>query len=290
MPELACLNGQTLSPESATVPIWDRGFLFGDAVYEVMRIYAGRPWLETEHLARLSRSLDAIEIFAYDMRTLRERMHGTLRQSGILEGTAYLHITRGVAPRTHAYPAEGTARTELIVVRSYDDSKAKEGRTTGVGVITAADLRWGRCDIKSTNLLANVMAVEAARRKGAVEALLYDERGKITEATHSSLFWVRAGRLEATPEGPAILPGTTRAHLLELAERAQVPFSPVEISTDELIAADEVLISGTTIEVTPVVTVDSRTIGSGAPGPITRRLQAAFDRSIAAFRAVNPQG
>ncbi len=221
MEVLACLNGEIMPVEQARVPVWDRGFLFGDAVYEAWRIYGGRCWLELEHVTRLRRSLKELEFPQVDLERLMDRLHRTISESKIQEGTAYVQITRGVAPRAHAFPDASVPPTELIIVRPYDDGPTARLRQTGVGVISHPDLRWKRCDVKSTNLLGNVLAMEAASRAGCHEAVLVDSEGLVTEATHSSLIWARDGRLEGTPEGPEILPGMTRQHVLRLAESAR---------------------------------------------------------------------
>jgi D-alanine transaminase len=277
---LACLNGEILSPDAARVPIWDRGFLFGDAVYEVIRLYRGRCWLEAEHEARLHRSLRELNFPPVDMKRLAERMAQTIAQSGIQEGTVYIHITRGVAPRHHSFPRPPVPPTELIVVRPYDDGPMAELRERGAAVISHPDQRWKRCDIKSTNLLANVLANEAAHRAGAVEAILVGANGLVSEATHSSLLWVRAGRLEGTPEGTGILPGTTRQLMLRLASEEKLPFTEAEITLQELVQADEVIMTGTSVEVVPIIRIDNAPISGGKPGPITRRLQAAYRRTL----------
>ena len=267
--------------DRARVPIWDRGFLFGDSVYEVFRLYGGRLWLEAEHDARLERSLLEMEFPPIDLGRLAGRIEATIDASGILEGTVYIHVTRGVAPRLHAFPGPEVEPTELIVVRPYDDAATARLRETGVATITAPDLRWKRCDVKSTNLLANVLANEAAHRSGAYEALLVQPDGRVTEATHSSVLWVRDGRLEGTPEGPGILPGTTRGLILRLAEEAGIPFAEAEITLPELLEADEVLLAGTTIEVLPVVRIDEAIVSGGRPGPIAGRLQDGYRRAVA---------
>src|SRR5579875_1123493 len=241
MQVLACLNGETMPVEQARVPVWDRGFLFGDSVYEVCRLYGGRCWLEAEHFARLRRSLKELEFPPVDVDRLVDRVYQTIRSSGILEGTVYIQITRGVAPRSHAFPDPPVSPTELIVVRPYDDGPTARLRQTGAKVISHPDLRWKRCDIKSTNLLANCMATEAARRAGCQEAILVDSAGLVTEATHTSLLWVRRGRLEGTPEGPEILPGTSRQLVLRLVKAMEIPFDESRITLDELKAADELI-------------------------------------------------
>jgi D-alanine transaminase len=277
---LACLNGDTMPADEARVPIWDRGFLFGDAVYEVYRLYQGRCWLEDEHTARLRRSLCELDFPAIDLGRLRRRIADTIAASEVDEGTVYVQITRGVAPRAHAFPAPGTQPTELIVVKPYDDTPTARLRETGASLLSYPDLRWKRCDIKTVNLLGNVMACEAAKRSGALEAVLIDADGRVTESTHSSLLWVRDGTLEGTPEGHEILPGTTRAFAVGLARAIGVPFREATVTLNELEQADEVLLSGTTIEIMPVTRVDDREVGGGAPGPITRRLQRAFRETL----------
>jgi D-alanine transaminase len=280
MESLACLDGEMMPPESARVPIWDRGFLFGDAVYEVLRFYRGRCWLEDEHFARLRRSLEAVAILGVDLDRLRERTRRTIEASGIAEGTAYLHVTRGVAPRSHAFPDPPVPPTELIVVRPYDDAPTALLRASGVALLSRPDLRWGRCDIKSTNLLPNVLALDEARRAGCAEAVLVDSEGLVTEATHSSIVWVRDGKVEATPEGSGILPGTSRRFVERLAAAEGLDFAPARVSLLELRKADEVMLLATTSEVLPVVRIDSHPVSGGLPGPIARRLQHAHAKAI----------
>ncbi len=280
MPQLACLNGSIMPVEEARVPVWDRGFLFGDAIYEVWRLYDGRLWLDDAHTKRLERSLAEIGVGGVDFERLRTRMAETIQASEVREGTVYVHITRGVAPRLHAFPNPPVPPTELIIVRPYDDAPMAAKRVSGVKVISLPDLRWKRCDVKSTNLLANVMANDAAHRQGGEEAVLIDEHGHVTEATHSSLLWVRDGVLEGTSEGPEILPGTTRGLVLRLARDEAIPFREAAITLPELKQCAEVCLVGTTLEVLPVVTIDDDPIGDGKPGPIAKRLQAAYQREL----------
>jgi D-alanine transaminase len=285
MPSLACLNGEFLPPDAARVPIWDRGFLFGDAVYEVCRVAGGRSWLEREHLERLRRSLAEIRIEGVDLAALADRMRATIQRSGIAEGTIYVQITRGVAARRHAFPRPPVPPTELIVVQPYDDAPTAALRESGVAAISHPDLRWARRDIKSTNLLANVLANEAAHASGAAEAILVDGDGFVTEATHSSVLWVRGGAVEGSPEGPGILPGTTRGLIRRLVAEEDLAFREACVTLDELKAADEVFLAATTSEVLPVVRVDGTAIGAGRPGPVAQRLGAAFREAMDRWRA-----
>lgn len=277
---LACLNGEIMPAEDAKISVWDRGFVFGDAVYEVCRIYQRRSWLEQEHFDRLYRSLNELEIQGVDLKQLRSRMHETISRSNILDGTVYVQITRGVAPRAHAFPDPAVPPTEFIAVRPYDDAKTETHRQNGVLILSYPDLRWGRCDIKSTNLLANCMALEHVKRKGAFEAALHDRDLLVTEATHSSILWVINGQIQGTPHQDNILPGCTRLLAGRLAESLGMTIQDRKISIEELKSADEVILMGTTIEVMPVVKVDEAVIGSGAPGPVSRKLQKAYKLAL----------
>lgn len=276
MGDLACVNGELMAPEQATVPIYDRGFLFGDSVYEVCRIYGGRCWLEADHLLRLKRSLKELEFPPYDLDRLVARIYRTIRASFVKEGLVYVQVTRGVAPRTHAFPNPPVPPTEVIIVRPYDDAPSAALRATGVPVVSRPDIRWRRCDIKTTNLLGNVLANDSAHREGAYEAVLIDSLGYVTEATHTSVLWVREGRIEGTPEGPEILIGMTR-HLTErLAKKVGIPFVETRVTLPALQAADEAFLVGTSTEVMPIATIDGKPVGSGVPGPITKKLQEAY--------------
>lgn len=281
MPEpLAHYQGRIVPLEQVQVPALDRGFLFGDGVYEVLRVYGGRPWLEQEHWERLARSLTEIRISGVDLEGLRRRTHETIAAGPFREAMVYLQVTRGSAPRRkHAFPSP-IKPLELLWVQDYDDAPTAAGRQDGVGVITFPDLRWHRCDIKSTNLLANVLANQAAAEKGAAEALLYLTDGTLSEGSHSSFFWVQGGTLFTTPVRDNILPGITRQFLFGLAAREGLACRESHLRNGEVFKVDELFLSGTTSEVLPVVRVDDRPIGGGQVGPVTRRLQTAHDRAV----------
>jgi len=263
----------------------DRGFLFGDAVYEVLRAYRRKPWMEREHFDRLARSLALVRIGGVDVDRLRRRMHETIAAGGFGESVVYLQVTRGaIYPRRHAFPAEAVP-TELLWVEEYDDTKTAQQRQAGVSVVSQPDLRWHRCGIKSTNLLANVLANPAAAEAGAAEAILYLPDGTLTEASHSSFFWVSHGNLCTTPHDANILPGITRIKVLRLTERAGVPVRECYLKFDDVFGVDEFFLTGTTSEVLPVTRVDGRPIAGGQPGPITRRLQEAHSQAVTEFLA-----
>jgi D-alanine transaminase len=282
---LANLHGTLMPLEEVRVSAQDRGFLFGDAVYEVMRIYGGRVWLEREHMDRLRRSLAEIRIQGVDIERLTKRVHDTIAAGPFGEAMVYIHVSRGAAMRKHAFPKQAAA-LELLWVQDYDDGPTAHQRETGVKVITHPDLRWARCDIKSTNLLANVLANQAAAEAEAAEALLYLADGTMTEASHSSFFTVKKGVVQTTPLRANILPGITRRFVVDLLRQADIPWAETTLSRDELYRSDEIFLTGTTSEVLPVVRVDEATIGSGRPGPMSRRLQEVHLQAVREFLAV----
>jgi D-alanine transaminase len=280
---LADLNGRTMPLTDVKISALDRGFLFGDGVYEVLRVYGGKPWLEEEHFQRLERSLREVRLEGINLPALRRRMLDLLRTSGQADATIYIEITRGAAlPRTHAFPKHATP-TELIWVSPYDDTSTAKGRREGVSVLLQPDQRWGRCDIKSVNLLSNVLVNQAAKEAGCAEAILYTPDGLLTEASHSSFFAIKDGVLISTPLSPAVLPSITREFVLRLAKELALPVEERSLHRSELTEIQEMFLVGTTSEVLPVVRVDDLTIGTGQPGPISRRLQEAHERAVATF-------
>jgi D-alanine transaminase len=208
-------------------------------------------------------------------------MHDTLRAGGFREALVYLQVTRGAAPRAHPFPA-GATPLEFLYAAEFRDPYARQ-REEGGCVITHPDLRWDRCDIKSTNLLANVLAMQAAKEAGCVEAILALPDGTLTEGTHTSFFGVLHGAVLTRPNSNAILPGITRGLVLRLAERAGVPVREQVLKRDDLAEVSELFLTGTTSEVLPLVSVDGKAIGDGRPGPITRRLQEAYRQAVREF-------
>ncbi len=280
---LANVNGTTMPLDEVRISALDRGFLFGDAVYEVLRVYGGRTWLGDEHFQRLGHSLAAIRLAGVDVARLRQRTLDTLAQSGVREGIVYIQVTRGAAPRSHPFPRDATP-LEFLYVQPFDDPYV-EARRRGATVLTRPDIRWDRCDIKSTNLLANVLAVQDAKEAGCLEALFYLPDGTLTEGTHTNLFGVKGGRLVTAPKTNEILPGITRGFLVGLARQAGVAVEESRLRRDRLGEVAELFVSGTTSEIMPVVRVDGADVGDGRPGPVTRRLQEAYAAAVQAFRA-----
>jgi D-alanine transaminase len=281
---LASVQGIVTPLAEAKVPALDRGFLFGDAVYEVLRVYGSKPFLEKDHFDRLERSLASIGIQGVDLERVRRRSLELIAAGPFREATVYIQISRGAgAHRTHNFP-KGATPLEFLFVEEYDDSTKVERRKNGVQVITHPDIRWGRCDIKSVNLLANCLAYEAAVQAGSAEALLILPDGTISEASHSSFFWVIGDTVYSTPLAANILPGITRKLLVELARKAGVPFGEGHLKLADLPRIDELFLSGTTSEVLPVVKVDGQTIGNGKPGPQSQKLLAIYQEEVRRFR------
>lgn len=269
-------NGEQMPLVDVRVSVLDRAFLFGDAIYEVLRIYRGRPFLEPRHFARLQRSLDKIAI-SCDVDRLNERMHETLDRANVQEGMVYIQVTRGEAPRSHRYPDPPATPNELIAISPFEVPPYADVRRSGAAVITTRDMRWKRCDIKSINLLANCMAAQQAAEAGATEAVMVAEDGTLTEGSHTSLFGVRDGCILTAPLEHNILPGITRGLLGELAEHANIPLRDESLRIESLGSIDELFLTGTTAAVLPVTVVDGKPVADGSPGPISLRLMAAYE-------------
>jgi D-alanine transaminase len=276
---LANWNGEIMPLDEVKVSVLDRAFLFGDAVYEAVRVYHGKPWLFAEHQARLARSLREVRI-EVDLPRLQHRVLDTLARSQVKEGLIYLQVTRGQAPRSHAWK-QPLIPNELIWITNYGSDPFLDIRPKGISVITQPDLRWGRCDIKSVNLLANSMACQAAFEAHCPEAILFDPRDSmVTEATHSSLMGVWDGVVRTHPNGPRILPGVTRDWVIQAIRDQKIPLDETPFTLQELFEAEELFLTGTTVEVMPIIAVDGRKIGAGVPGSIARQLQAEYTRAL----------
>ena len=278
MPDIGFVNGRFMPLEEATVSVEDRGFQFGDGVYEVVRTYRGQPFQLDAHLARLERSAKAIELpLLWNIQQWATHARDGIKRSGYAESKVYLQLTRGTAPRDHVFPAsvKPTAVMTVREMRPLDQAL----QAAGVAVMTMDDWRWGRCDIKSVNLLPNVMARQKAKQAGAFEAV-FIRNGQVTEGAVSNVMIVKAGRVLTAPEGEQILSGVTRTIVLELARKEGLPVEERFVSLDDFIRADEIFLTGTTVEVLPVIRVDGRQVGSGRPGPVTQKLQAVFQRFV----------
>jgi D-alanine transaminase len=263
------LNGRYLPREEARISPEDRGFLFADAIYEVVRFGAGRPYRLKEHLERMADGLTAIRISA-DPSFFPAVASRLLAENGLEKEDAlvYAQVSRGAAPRYHAFPPEGTPPTVFASARSTDPPPPPSGGRA----ILVPDERWGRCDIKSVMLLPNVLASQKAREANAIEAILFRD-GIAWEGTKANLFAFVDGGIRTAPRGPHILPGVTRAAALEAAAALGYPVEERPLAIDELFAADEVFLASTTLWTYPLVEIEGRRIGSGQPGPVAGRIR-----------------
>jgi D-alanine transaminase len=285
-------NGEYLPRASATVSIEDRGFIFGDGVYEVWRVINGKLFETGRHLARLENGLRELRIDApsiLQVDALHDVAERVLSESGLMDGEAalYVEVTRGSAPRAHAFPPAGTPPTVFVMANRITPADALRER--GAAAITMPDIRWLRCDIKTVQLLPNVLAKQAAVERGATEAILIRD-GVVTEGSHANVLAVFDGVLRTHPLNNLILPGITRGLVLDLARSLDIAVNEKSFSERELYEADELFIAGTTTDVMPIVRVNDRVIGAGVPGETTKRLsreyRALMDESVAAERDV----
>jgi D-alanine transaminase len=279
MADIGYLNGRFSPLGEISISPDDRGFLFGDGIYEVIRAYHGVPAFWNDHCTRLNRSAKEIQLpFSFESQAFHRLLLTGLQKSGYAEGKIYIQITRGVAPREHGFPVE----TEPTVFLSFREMNALpiELISQGVQVITVPDIRWGRCDIKSLNLLPNVLAKQQAQKSNVFEAIFVRE-GLVIEGATSNIFIVKNGQLRTPERNQFVLSGVTQQHVIHLAEEQGQKVRFDEITLDAFFGADEVFLVGTTIEVLPVVKIDGKTIGSGDPGPVTRSMQQRFADVVA---------
>jgi D-alanine transaminase len=274
---LVYLDGQVLPLADARISPEDRGFLFGDGVYEAVFARRGRLLLWEPHLERLRRGLAAIRLSLAAPEALAAVAEDLLRRNELADGdaTVYLQVTRGAAPRAHAFPGPEVAPTVYLATRRHQAHPA-ERLAAGVAAITLPDVRWSRCDIKAIGLLGSVLANQAAKEAGAFEAL-FVRNGVVTEGSHTNVFAVTAeGRLVTHVADHHILAGVTRAVVLELARDGGLAVDEAPLPLADLLACSELFVTGTSTEILPVTTLDRRAVGNGRPGPITRRLREAY--------------
>ncbi|HEU5261492.1 MAG TPA: aminotransferase class IV [Gemmatimonadales bacterium] len=273
---LVYLNGAYLESADARISLDDRGFLFGDGVYEVTRALGGRLFAGDRHLRRLERGMRELELRwpdgldAAGLRAVSERL---LHENGLAEGeaTVYAQITRGAAPRTHAFPPPGTPPTVYVAAGRFKPIDELRGR--GAAAITIEDIRWGRCDLKTIQLLPNVLARQRAARADAFDAVQVRD-GVVTEGASTNLFAVLDGVVRTHPADRRILAGVTREIVLELARELGLSAREEAIAVAELSRGSEVFLTGTTTDVMPVARLDGRPVGAGRPGPVARQLHA----------------
>lgn len=280
-PELAWVNGEFCAPEEARVAALDRGFIFGDAVYEVIPAYGGNLFLLQPHLRRLTRSLEITRIANPladgDWWQLLDEL---VKRCGSHDQAVYLQVTRGVAPRDHAFPdSEPTVFCMSRPLRAASKGQLQQGLVA----ITASDIRWNYCHAKTTSLVANVMLRQQAVDAGADEALLLRD-GLLTEGAASNVFVVSQGRLLTPPAGEQLLHGITRERILTLARGQGISVAEVPVGEQQLRGADEICISSSTKAIMPVTRLDDKPVGAGNPGPVWQVLWAAYQAEIERVR------
>ncbi|WP_424161888.1 D-amino-acid transaminase [Bacillus amyloliquefaciens] len=273
----ALVNGQLIDREEAAVDIEDRGYQFGDGVYEVIRVYNGALFGLREHIVRLFRSAAEIGIaLPFSAEDIEWDLQKLVQENKLIDGGVYIQTTRGKAPRKHQYDKGLEPQTTAY---TFSVKKPENEQKVGAQAITAEDKRWLRCDIKSLNLLYNVMIKQKAYEAGAYEAVLIRD-GAVTEGTSSNVYAVINGIVRTHPANELILNGITRIKLLELMKENGIEVREKPLTEDELRGADEIFISSTTSELIPIVTLDGKPVGSGAPGPVAKTILEAFQSRI----------
>lgn len=282
MTEPAYLNGKFLALDDTCIPVMDRGFLFGDSVYEVIPVYGGQPFRLDAHLDRLGRSLSALDIEEPMPRADWQAVFRELVvRCGASDALIYAQVTRGVAKVRDHGTVDGLTPTVFATAKPFTVT-TPEARARGLAAITLEDIRWRRCDIKATTLLANVLARKQAHSEGADEAILIRD-GSVTEGAASNVFIVLNGLLVTPPKTNAILAGITRDVIIELADKAGLPYAEASISEEDLRHAEEIWITSSSKEVVPVVRLNDQAVGSGDAGPLwwqMTELFAAFKQQL----------
>lgn len=276
MSPIVFFNGEFQPKEQVHVSPDDRGFLFGDGVYDVTLTYGGRLFRIEDHLERMANGLRALRIEGADVEGLRAVGAELMKRNNLdcYNQALYLQVTRGAAKRTHHFPPADTKPTVYAAISPF----ARKGDPeNGSPVITVPDTRWSRCDIKSVNLLPNCLANQAAKDAGVVEAMFVRD-GAVLEGTSSTFFAVFEGVVCTPPLTNYVLPGITRKVVLELCDQHDIPTRFVSIHRHELPEADELFMAGTTTEVVPITSVDGSLVGDGKPGPIALRVSELFTR------------
>lgn len=280
MSRIAYVNGRYLPRQAATVNIEDRGYQFSDGVYEVCEVRGGRLVDERLHVVRLMRSLSELRIgMPMSPLALGAVMRETVRRNRVRDGIVYLQITRGVARRDHAFPPAGTVPSVVVTARNLDLAGNERTAADGIAVITVPDNRWERVDIKSVSLLPNVLAKQAAREQGAKEAWFVDRTGQVTEGSSTNAWIVtKDGELVTRAADHGILRGITRTVLLGLIKEQGLKLTERAFTVEEAYGAREAFVTSASLIVMPVVQIDGRPVGNGAPGLVATALRRDFHR------------
>lgn len=259
----------------------DRGFLFSDSLYEVIRYYPGLLFRPEAHIRRLHHGADHLRLACRDFSHLAPIARDLIRRNNLADRDAlvYIQVTRGTAPRNHAFPEPAPEPTVYMCVSPFDTAVKDRQRRTGIHAITVPDIRWARCDMKTTGLAANVLASQQAAEKNAQEAIFVRD-GVLMEGTHSNFMAVFDNTLITAPLSNYILGGITRETVLDLCRELNIPTSLEPVHESRIHLASELMITGTTTEITPIVTLGTKPVGTGIPGPVAQSLQAAFCAKI----------
>jgi len=280
MSRIAYVNGRYLPRSDAKVAVEDRGFQFADGVYEVCEVRGGRLVDERRHMARLDRSLGELRMARpMSSRALSVVLRETIRRNRVQNGIVYVQVTRGVARRDFPFPPKDTCPSLVVTARSSDPQHLEEVAAEGIAVVTVPDIRWKRVDIKSVALLPNVLAKQAAREQGAREAWLVDQHGRVTEGASSNAWIVNPdGKLITHPVGHDILSGITRSVVIDAIKAQGLAFEERSFTVEEAYAAREAFITSASQVVLPVVSINGRPVGNGAPGLIAMGLRGDYHR------------
>jgi D-alanine transaminase len=280
MSRIAYVNGRYLPFAEATVHVEDRGYQFSDGVYEVCEVRNGCMVDEPLHMRRLQRSLAELKIaMPMSLAALRVVLRETVRRNRVRDGLVYLQVSRGVARRDHAFPPAGTAPSVVVTVRSMDPSAAERTAAAGIAIITVPENRWERVDIKAIALLPNVLAKQAAKEQGAKEAWFVGKDGYVTEGSSSNAWIVsRDGKVITRPADHGILRGVTRTVLLNVLKAQGLELDERPFTVEEAYAAREAFITSASQSIMPVVRIDGRPVGNGAPGLVATALRQDFHR------------
>ncbi|WP_301109165.1 D-amino-acid transaminase [Sporosarcina sp.] len=271
-------DGEYLREEQMNLSVNDRGYAFGDGVYEVIKVYDGVLYTANEHLERLLESAEKIKInLPYTLEQLIKITEELQQQNELSTGHIYLQVTRGVAPRVHQFPDQSVL--PVVIGYTVENPRPIEQLESGAAMKSVDDMRWLRCDIKSLNLLGNVLAKQEAIESGCQEALFVRE-GIVREGSASNVFGIKEGVLYTHPANHFILNGITRRVVLQLASELSLPVVEKEFTLADAYAMDEFFFTSTNAEITPVVTIDGKSVGKGVPGQITRQLQNVFEAKI----------
>jgi D-alanine transaminase len=280
MSRIAYVNGRYLPHQAAAVHVEDRGYQFSDGVYEVCEVRGGHIIDERRHMERLKRSLDELRIdMPMSQAALAIVLRECLRRNRVWDGILYLQITRGVARRDHGFPPPGTRPSIVVTAHGIDFAANERTAAEGVGVVTVPDNRWQRVDIKSISLLPNVLAKQTARERGAKEAWFVDRDGHVTEGSLSNAWIVtKGGKVVTRPADYGILRGITRTVLIDVIRAHGLTFEERPFTVEEAYGAREAFLTSASQIVMPVVRIDDRPIGNGAPGSVATALRAEFHR------------